>query len=105
MVGPTWTRVHSALGSDCLPVLSQGTASLLPHVFRFSYCSHVHDLMIWMIQGCISTSHLVMSPWGLLFTPYSICLHGALYPMMNYCTYDWWRVLMPASADALQVSL
>ena len=27
MVGPTWPRVRSALGSDCLPTLSQGTAS------------------------------------------------------------------------------
>ena len=28
MVGPTWPRVRSTLGSDCLPALSQGTASL-----------------------------------------------------------------------------
>ena len=62
MVGPTWTRVHFTLGLDCLPALSQGTASLLPCVFESAYCSHAHDLMVWMIQGCISTSHLVMSP-------------------------------------------
>ena len=28
MVGPTWPRVRFTLGSDCLPVLFQGTASL-----------------------------------------------------------------------------
>ena len=28
MVGPTWPRVRFTLGSDCPPVLSQGTASL-----------------------------------------------------------------------------
>ena len=31
MVGSTWPRVRSTLGSDCLPTLSQGTASL--HLF------------------------------------------------------------------------
>ena len=105
MVGPTWTRVYFALGSDCLPALSQGTASLLPRVFLLAYCSHAHDLMVQMIQGCISMSHSVMSPWGLLSTPYSVHLHGTLYPMTDYCTYDWWRVSMPVSADALQASL
>ena len=105
MVGPTWTRVCISLRSDCLPVLSQRTVSLLPRVFWSAYCSHAHDSMIWMIQGCISTSHSVMSPWGLLFTPYSICVHGTLYPMTDYCTYNWWRVSTPASADALQASL
>ena len=28
MVGPTWPRVRSSLGSDCLPALSQGTFSI-----------------------------------------------------------------------------
>ena len=46
-----------------------------------------------------------MSPWGLFTTSYSICLHGALYLMMDYYVYDWRRVLKPASADALRVSL
>ena len=105
MAGPTWTRVRFTLGLDCLPTLSQRTASLLPCVFGFAYCPHAHDSMIRMIQGCISMSHSVMSPWGLLFTPYSVCLHGTLYPMTDYCIYDWWRVPMPASADALQASL
>ena len=29
MVGPTWMRVHFALGLDCLPMLLQGTVSPL----------------------------------------------------------------------------
>ena len=64
MVGPTWTRVRLKLGSDCLPALSQGTALLLSRTSWSAYCSHVHDSMIWMIQGCISTLHLSMSPLG-----------------------------------------
>ena len=105
MVGPTWTRVRFTLGSDCLPALSQGTASLLPHVSWTAYCSHGHDSMIRMIQGCISTLRLSMSPWGLFPTAYPVCLHGTLYPMMDYYVYDWWRASRPASADALQASL
>ena len=89
MVGSTWTRVHLTLGLDCLPSLSQGTPLLLSHVSCYIYCLHAHDLMIWMIQGCISTLHLSMSPWGLLPTSYSVCLHGALYLMMDYYVYNW----------------
>ena len=46
-----------------------------------------------------------MSPWGLISITYSVHIHGILYLMMDYNTYDWWRVSRPASADALQVSL
>ena len=62
MVGPTWTRVRLTLGSDSFPTLFQGTASSLPCALRTVYCSHAHDSMIQMIQGCISTSYLSMSP-------------------------------------------
>ena len=89
MVGPTWMRVHLTLGSDCLPALSQGTALLLSHVSWTAYCLHACDSMIWVIQGCISTSYLSMSPWGLFSISYSIHLHGTLYPMMDYYIYDW----------------
>ena len=71
MVGPTWTRVRLTLGSDCLPALSQGTTSCLPCVPWTAYCSHAHDSMIRMVQGCISMLHLSMSPWGLFPTSYS----------------------------------
>ena len=105
MVGPTWTRVHLTLGSDCLPALFQGTALLLSRVSCTAYCLHARDSTIWAIQGCISTLYLSMSPWGLFPISYSIHLHGTLYLMMDYYSYDWWRVSRPASADALQVSL
>ena len=78
MVGPTWTKVRFALGSDCLPALSQGTTSLLPHVSWTAYCLHAHDSMIWVIQGCISTLYLSMSPWGLFYVSYSVCQEAAL---------------------------
>ena len=105
MVGPTWTRVRFTLGLDCLPALSQGTTSPLSRVSWTAYCSHAHDSMIRVIQGCISTSYLSMSPWGLFTTSYSVHLHGTLYPMTDYRIYDWRRMSRPASADALQVSL
>ena len=62
MVGLTWMRVRFTLGLDCLPTLSQGTALLLPHVFWTADCSHVRDLMIWVIQGCTSTLYSSKSP-------------------------------------------
>ena len=62
MVGPTWTRVRLTLGSDCFPALFQGTALSLPRASGTVYCSRAHDSMIWVIQGCISTSYLSMSP-------------------------------------------
>ena len=105
MVGPTWTRVRLTLGSDCLPTLFQGTALPLSRVSWTAYCSHVNDLMLRMIQGCISTLHSSMSPWGLFRTSYFVCLQGTSYPMTDYYVYNWRRVLRPASADALQASL
>ena len=62
MVGLTWMRVRFTLGLDCLPTLSQGTALLLPHVSWTADCSHVRDLMIWVIQGCTSTLYSSKSP-------------------------------------------
>ena len=60
-------------------MLSQGTASLRSRVSWTAYCSHAHDSMIQVIQGCISMLYLSMSPWGLFPTSYSVCLHGTLY--------------------------
>ena len=105
MVGPTWTRVRLTLGSDCFPALFQGTALSLPRASGTVYCSRAHDSMIWVIQGCISTSYLSMSPWGLFYVSYSVCLHGTSYPMTDYYVYNWRREIRPASADALQDSL
>ena len=68
MVGPTWPRVRSVLGSDCLPALSQGTALL-----RLNYGLTSHRLHCYRAHpmsrdwGCISMSfsYLSMRPWGL----------------------------------------
>ena len=58
MVGSTWPRVRSTLESDCLPALSQGTASFLSRCglidCRF-HCHHAYPMSRdW---GCISTSY------------------------------------------------
>ena len=42
ILGPTWPRVRSTLGSDCLPALSQGTASLRLAYGLTSYCLHCY---------------------------------------------------------------
>ena len=56
MVGPTWPRVHSTLGSDCLPALSQGTALLRLDcglTARYLHCCRAYPMSRdW---GCIST--------------------------------------------------
>ena len=54
MVGPTWMRVRLTLGSDCLPVLVQGTVLLLSHTLCH-LCSLLMRVQCLMIQGCIST--------------------------------------------------
>ena len=65
MVGPTWPRVHSALGSDCLPALSQGTALLRLDCGLTSYylhCYRAHPM--FRDWGCTSMSfpYLSMRP-------------------------------------------
>ena len=55
MVGPTWTRVRLTLGSDCSPLLFQGTALLLPSTLCLIHCSLMH-VRCQMIQGCTSMS-------------------------------------------------
>ena len=56
MVGSTWPRVRSTLGSDCLPTLSQGTASLL-RLFMdlliavFVFCTRMFDDRCPVILG------------------------------------------------------
>ena len=56
MVGPTWTRVRSTLGSDCLPALSQGTASFRLDcglTIRYLHCRRAYPMSRdW---GCTST--------------------------------------------------
>ena len=71
MVGPTWTRVHFTLGSNCLPALFQGTISPLPLLFaRACLMSNVRDLGVVLVR----LTYLVIMCVGTR-------LHGILYPM------------------------
>ena len=57
VVGPTWLRVRSTLGSDCLPVLSQGTVSLRLRTDCL-HCYRAHPMSRdW---GCTSTSYRLL---------------------------------------------
>ena len=55
MVGSTWPRVRSTLGSDCLPTLSRGTALL--HLFMdlliviFVFSTRMFDVRCPVILG------------------------------------------------------
>ena len=84
MVGPTWPRVRSTLGSDCLPVLSQGTASLRLWTDCL-HCYRAHPMSRdW---GCTSMSFpsCLCGPEGYIFDHMYVHFHGSVYPMMD-CT-------------------
>ena len=104
MVGPTWTRVHLTLGSDYLPVLSQGTALPLLLAPCLLHCLLVH-VRCQMIQGCTSISlpfsRFVYAALGaILLDHMCIHLHGSLYPMMdNTLRVCYVRAIHPMSAD------
>ena len=55
MVGPTWPRVRSSLGSDCLPALSQGTFSIYLFMDLFdrtlAFCARMFDVRCPVILG------------------------------------------------------
>ena len=86
MVGPTWPRVCSSLGSDCLPVLSQGTFSIYLSTDLFDRylgflrvhvrCPMSGDLGVVLVRFI----YLLLMRVGARF-------HGALYPMMGCVLY------------------
>ena len=86
MVGSTWLRVRSTLGSDCLPALSQGTISLylfmdLLIVIFLSLRAHVRcpmsgDLGVVLVRFI----HLLIMRVGARS-------HGTLYPMTGCVLY------------------
>ena len=73
MVGSTWPRVRSTLESDCLPTLSQGTASLCLVVdlliVIFTVAAHIRCLVIEVVLvrliDRLMFSLSYMRPWGL----------------------------------------
>ena len=87
MVGPTWPRVRSTLGSDCLPALSQGTIS--PYLFMdllivifFLLRVHVRCPMSGDL-GVVLVRFIY-----LLLMRVGACSHGTLYPMTG-CVLYW----------------
>ena len=86
MVGPTWPRVRSSLGSDCLPVLSQGTFSIYLFTDLFDRClgflrAHVRcpmsgDLGVVLVRFTC-----------LLLMRVGACFHGTLYPVTGCVLY------------------
>ena len=80
MVGPTWPRVRFTLGSDCLPVLSQGTASLrLDYGLTASIVTaRIRCLVIGVVL--LRFTYLLLMRVGARF-------HGALYPMTGCVLY------------------
>ena len=90
MVGPTWPRVRSALGSDCLPALSQGTALLRLDCGLTTFivtvrirCLVIGVVLVRVVNHSKSLSRLC-GPGGYTCTHMSIHFHGSLYPMMDF---------------------
>ena len=86
MVGSTWPRVCSTLGSDCLPTLSQGTILLylfmdLLIVIFLSLCAHVRCLMSGDL-GVVLVRFIY-----LLIMRVGTRSHGTLYPMTGCVLY------------------
>ena len=86
VVGSTWLRVHSTLGSDCLPALSQGTIS--PYLFMdllivifFLLCVHVRCPM----SGDLGVVLVRFIPLPIMRV--GVRFHGTLYPMMGCVLY------------------
>ena len=73
MVGSTWLRVRSTLESDCLPMLSQGTAllclvvDLLIIIFIVATCIRclVIEVVLVHLIDHFMFSFSYMRPWGL----------------------------------------
>ena len=91
MVGPTWPRVRFTLGSDCLPVLSQGTASLrLDYgLTAFVVTARIRCLVIGVVLVCVIDHPMFLfrlcGPEGYTFDHMYVHFHGSVYPMMD-CT-------------------
>ena len=107
MVGSTWPRVRSTLELDCLPALSQGTASFCLvvdwlHVI-FIVATHIRCLVIGVVLVRIIDHPTFLlrlcGPEGYTYIPMHVHLHGSLYPMMDFTLRVWYRLSTPMSAD------
>ena len=100
MVGPTWTRVHLTLGSDCSPTLFQGPSRF----FLLLYVSFVVRACISDVQwsGVVLVCRLpicLCGPEGYTCDHMYVHFHGSLYPMMDCTLCVWYGLLAPMSAD------
>ena len=90
MVGPTWPRVRSTLGSDCLPALSQGTASprLAYGLTDFIVTARIRCLVIGVVLVRLIDRSMFLprlcGPEGYTYTHLSVRFHGSLYPMTDF---------------------
>ena len=86
MVGFTWPRVRSTLGSDCFPALSQGTALLCLVVDLliaiFIVTTHIRCLVIGVVLVRRLSVYLC-GPGGYTYDHMYVHSHGSLYLMMD----------------------
>ena len=96
MVGPTWTRVHFVLGSDCSPTLFQGTIlPLSPPLCFFVVCTCMSDdLGLYQYVVSLFPTRLC-SPGGYTCDHTYVHLHGSLYPMMDYTLRVYYELFTP----------
>ena len=103
MVGSTWPRVRSTLGSDCLPTLSQGT--ILLYLFM--------DLLIVIFLSPRAHVRCPMSgDLGVVLVHFIYLLimrvgarsHGTLYPMTGCVLYLGGLLCWQCGLDLLMLS-
>ena len=86
MVGPTWPRVRSSLGSDCLPTLSQGTLSIYLFTDLFDrYLGFLHAHVRCPMSSDLGV--VLVRFTYLLLMRVGACFHGTLYPMAGCVLY------------------
>ena len=86
MVGPTWPRVRSSLGSDCLPALSQGPLSIYLFTDLFDrYLGFLHAHVRCPMSGDLGV--VLVRFICLLLMRVGACFHGTLYPMTGCVLY------------------
>ena len=86
MVGPTWPRVRTSLGLDCLPALSQGTFSIYLFTDLFDrYLDLLRAHVRCPMSGDLGV--VLVHLTYLLLMRVGACFHGTLYPMTGCVLY------------------
>ena len=99
MVGPTWTRAHFTLGSDCSLLLFQGTTSLcfLLHAFLIDRLRTSDVRWYRVVLVCrLLCSRFVYAPLRAVFLDHVyVHLHGSWYPMMDCTSHIYYGLFTP----------